>query len=69
MRLVTTSVQHVLQKRTCSVWYVFWLTPQHMPLLLFAMMPPTMALSMLPGSGPILYCTGVLCFLWWCAKI
>mmetsp|Transcript_2069 Transcript_2069/g.5539 ORF Transcript_2069/g.5539 Transcript_2069/m.5539 type:complete len:270 (-) Transcript_2069:760-1569(-) len=39
-----------------SVWYVFCDTPQHMPEELLAMIPPIMQLSMLLGSGPILYC-------------
>jgi len=39
---------------------VFWLTPQHMPLLLLLTTPPTMQLSMDEGSGPILYCMGSL---------
>jgi hypothetical protein len=38
------------------VWYVFWATPQHMPLELLDTMPPTMHESMDDGSGPILYC-------------
>jgi hypothetical protein len=27
-------------RMSLSVWYVFWLTPQHMPLLLLATTPP-----------------------------
>lgn len=41
---------------------MFWLTPQHMPDELLATMPPIMHESMEEGSGPILYCTGSLCF-------
>lgn len=33
------------------VWYVFWLTPQHIPLELLDTMPPTMQLSMEDGSA------------------
>jgi hypothetical protein len=45
------------------VWYVFWDTPQHIPELLLAMMPPIMQLSMEEGSGPILYWSSSLCLL------
>ena len=34
-----------------KVWYVFWLTPQHIPLELLDTMPPTMQLSMEDGSA------------------
>jgi hypothetical protein len=51
-------------RRSLRVWYVFWLTPQHMPEELLATMPPIMHESIEDGSGPILYCTGVLLVLW-----
>lgn len=54
---------------TFSVWYVFWLTPQHMPLLLLFTMPPTIHESMEAGSGPSLYCTGCPCLRWCPARI
>ncbi len=41
-------------KITWTVWYVFWATPQHIPLLLFATTPPIQQDSMLEGSGPSL---------------
>ena len=44
-------------------------TPQHIPLELFETIPPTMQLSIDDGSGPILYCTGSLCFLACLARI
>jgi hypothetical protein len=51
-----------------SVWYVFWLTPQHMPLLLLDTTPPTMHESMDEGSGPILYWIGSLFLAAWPAS-
>ena len=45
---------------SCSVWYVFCLTPQHIPDELLATMPPIMHESIEAGSGPILYCVGIL---------
>lgn len=42
-------------RRSFSVWYVFWLTPQHIPDELLATIPPIMHESMDEGSGPILY--------------
>ena len=44
-------------RRSLTVWYVFWETPQHMPEELLETIPPTMQLSIEEGSGPILYWT------------
>lgn len=51
-----------------SVWYVFCLTPQHMPDELLATMPPIMQDSMDAGSGPILYWVESLCFFLYAAS-
>ena len=53
---------------SCSVWYVFCFTPQHMPDELLATMPPIIQLSMEAGSGPILYCVSIPCFFLYAAS-
>src|ERR1039458_6082562 len=39
--------------RDSSVWYAFCATPQHIPLALFARMPPIVHVAIEAGSGPI----------------
>lgn len=56
-------------RKSFRVWYVFWDTPQHIPLELFETIPPTMQESIDEGSGPILYWIGWLVFFAKLARI